>query len=152
MEVVKRERVIPECVATYTVYVASDGTEYWTESECEAHEKMLEVHNHPVYKSRIRYRTFYDDYSAELYYLRSEEDFEFWAANIGTKFLEVNQWEEGHGPGWYLFCSVEGGDYADSNYLYKLEEYEKFFREMIDSWSQGVQEEIAAHMLEEGHG
>lgn len=149
MNIIKRERVIPpepERTVTDTIYVASDGKEFRFKSECEIYEKQLEVQNHPVYKSWIRARTFWDDYAADLYYIRNEEDYEFWCENIGTQYLNVDHWEDGFGPGWYLFYSVDGGDYTDSRYLYKLDEYEREIRHQLDEWHDDVENRIANHI------
>ncbi len=148
MNIIKRERVIPpepERTVTDTIYVASDGKEFRFRSDCELYEKRLVVERHPVFKSRIKTRTFYDDYTAYLYYFRSKEDFEFWRDNIGTKFLNTNHWQDGFGPGWYLFYSIDGGDYADSNYLYKLDEYKEDCRRLLDDWIDDVDIEIRNH-------
>ena len=149
MNIIKRERVIPpkpEQTVTDTIYVASDGKEFRFKSECEFYEKQLEVQNHPVFKSWIKARVFWDDYAAGLYYIRNEEDYEFWCANIGTQYLNVDHWEDGFGPGWYLFYSVDGGDYADSRYLYKLDEYEREIRHQFDEWHDDVENRIANHI------
>lgn len=138
MNTIVREKIIPpepERIVTETIYVASDGKEFRFKSDCEAHEKRIEIESHPVFKSRVKARTFYEDNMAWLYYFRSGEDYEFWLDNIGTRYLNRDHWKDGFGPGWYLFYSEDGGDYADSHYLYKLEEYEKDCRQLIDEWS-----------------
>ena len=146
MNIIKRERVIPpepERTVMETFYIASDGKEFRFKSDCELYEKRLEVERHPVFKSHIKTRTFYEDYMAHLYYFRSEDDYEFWCANIGTRFLSTDHWKEGFGPGWYLFYCVDGGDHADSNYLYKLDEYKKDCRQLLDEWLDDVNGKIA---------
>ena len=149
MNIIKRERVIPpepERTVTDTIYVASDGKEFRFKSECEIYEKQLEVQNHPVYNAWIKARTFWDDYAANLYYIRNKEDYEVWCENIGIQYLNVDHWEDGFGPGWYLFYSVDGGDYADRRYLYKLDEYEREIRHQFDNWHDDVENRIANHI------
>lgn len=151
MTVIQRERVIPPKPAhtvTDTIYVASDGKEFRFRSDCERYEKRLMVESHPVFKSGISARTFYDDIYADLYFIRSEEDYQFFVHNIGTVYLSHESWQDGAGPGWYLFYMEDGGDYADTHYFYKLEEYEKYFRDMLDEWSSDIHERISDHELE----
>lgn len=149
MKKIQKEKVIPpqpEKKIIETVYVASDGKEFRFLSECARYEKQLEVQNHPVFKSKIAgVDTFFDGYSAALYYLRSQEDYEFLCAHTEMRFLEANHWEDGFGPGWYLFYTIDGGDYADDHYLYKLDEYERCIKRQLELWHARIQGKIAEH-------
>lgn len=142
MQVVEREKIIPpkpEIVIKQTVYIASDGREFINEVDCKRYERDLEVKKHPVFASCITgVRTFYDDYNATLYYFGSQQDYEFWLAHAGAYYLVVNQWNEGYGCGWYLFYSVDGGDYHDSDYLYKLDEYYRGINRELEEWRNGI--------------
>ena len=146
MKVVEREKIIPaqpERVVTQTVYVASDGREFYFESDCEQYERDLEIKKHPVFASCITgVRTFGDDYGATLYYLGSQEDYDFWFKHAGAYYLNVNQWNDGCGNGWYLFYSVDGGDYADSHYLYKLDEYYRGIRHELKEWYDDIHRKL----------
>ena len=146
MEVLYREETIPpqpEKKITKTVYVASDGKEFLFKSDCELHEKQLKIESHPVFLSRKEVRTFWEDYHATLYYLGSQSDYEFWISNIGTPFLQINNWRDGYGPGWYMFYTIDGGDYADDRYLYKLDEYMKEIQAQLDEWSSEIKNKIS---------
>ena len=147
MEVLYREETIPpqpEKKITKTVYVASDGKEFWFKSDCEMYEKILEIQKHPVFASCITgVRTFDDEYGATLYYLGSQEDYAFWLAHAGAYHLCVNQWDEGYGCGWYLYYSVDGGDYADDQYLYKLDEYINKIQDQLDEWRSEIENKIS---------
>ena len=146
MQVVEREKAIPpqpEKVVKQTVYVASDGKEFFFESDCELYKRNLEIKNHPVFASCITgVRTFGDDYGATLYYLGSQEDYKFWLAHSGAYHLVVNQWNDGCGRGWYLYYSVDGGDYQDDHYLYKLDEYFYEIRHELEYWYADIKNKL----------
>lgn len=146
MEVVEKKRIIPpqpEKVIDETVYVALDGKEFSFKSDCILYEKKLKIEQHPVFKNRIMgFRTFDDEYFMTLYYIGSQDDYDFWNANIGAYHLVVNNWNDGCGPGWYLFYTVDGGDYSDSHYLYKFEKYYNDIKDDLDLWFKKVSCEI----------
>ncbi len=146
MKVIQIEEVIPpqpEKKVTRSYYVASDGKEFLFKSGCELYEKQLEVKNHPVFKSCIGVHTFWDDDLAKLYYFRDQEDYEFWSDNIGVLYFDVNHWENDFGPGWYLFYTIDGGDWEDSHYLYKLDEYERGIKNDLEHWHTEIVNKIA---------
>lgn len=146
MEVIYRETTIPpqpEKKITRTVYVASDGKEFLFKSDCELHEKQLEIQSHPVFLSRREARTFWDEYGASLYCLSSQSDYEFWISNIGTPHLRRNHWQEGYGPGWYIFYTIDGGDSDDYRYLFKLDEYINGIHDQVDEWLSEIENKIS---------
>lgn len=148
MQIVEKEKIIPpqpEKVVKQTVYIASDGKEFSFKSDCELHERNLEIKNHPVFASCITgVRTFGDDYGATLYYLGSQEDYKFWFKHSGAYHLVVNQWDEGYGRGWYLFYTVDGGDHQDDHYLYKLDEYYRGIKQELEDWYDDIERKLPA--------
>ena len=133
MTIIQKEETIPERKVTRTTYVASDGKEFMFRSDCEVYEKRLAIDSHPVFSTSIAARTYPDDYSARLYNIRSKEDYDFFIAHVGIYSWSVNQWGD-FGPGWYLCYSVDGGDYADYNYLYNYKAYKDMLLEEYAEW------------------
>ena len=154
MNIVKREKIIPpqpEKTVEETVYIACDGKEFYSESTCKLYEDTISTKSHPVYKSHIEVHTFFEEHTAHLYYLRSEDDYQFLVSKIiGTRYLNIDQWNYTRKPGWYLYIWTDGGDYADSHDLYLLEEYEKECRDLLREWISTIDEKINEHSFCEG--
>lgn len=127
MKVVEKECYVPARTYIDKKYVASDGKEFIFESDCLRYEKQLEIERHPIYTSAIkRVCLFEEGYGATLYYLSSQEDYEFFIETQGfdKKYYFNSDFEE-YGAGWYLYWCEDGGDYPDDHYLKNYEAYEK---------------------------
>ena len=127
MKIIKEEKYIPAKTYTTTKYVASDGKEFIFEDDCLRYEKQLEIEKHPVYTSAIRRVCLFEEgYGATLYYLSSQEDYEFFIETQGfdKKYYFQSDFDE-YGVGWYLYWCEDGGDYPDDHYLKNYDAYEK---------------------------
>lgn len=127
MKVVEKECHVPARTYIDKKYVASDGKEFIFESDCLRYEKQLEIEKHPVYTSAIRsVYLFEEGYGATLYYLSSQEDYEFFIETQGfdKKYYFQSDFDE-YGAGWYLYWCEDGGDYPDDHYLKNYDAYEK---------------------------
>ena len=126
MEVRIKEETIPAKTYTVIEYVAKDGKIFNTKEQCQHHEQIIDFENTPLIKNSIQTYTFGTDYQedcgATLYYINDEEDihnlvpYSYSYVNGETDFNE-------HGAGWYICYCVDGGDYADSYYLYHYDTY-----------------------------
>lgn len=127
MKVVEIEHYVPARTYIDKKYIASDGKEFNFESDCLKYEKQLAIENHPIYNSAVKgVCTFEEDYCASLYYISSQEDYEYFKETQGitTKYYFRSDFEK-YGAGWYIFYVVDGGDYPDDKYLYNYDMYEK---------------------------
>ena len=126
MKIVKKEHYIPANTVITTVYIASDGKEFTSENDCIAHEKQIEIANHPIYTSAIKnVYTFEDEDWATLFYISSQEDYEYFKETQGIKTERYfhSDFNE-YGVGWYIFYVIDGGDYPSYQYLYNYNAYE----------------------------
>lgn len=127
MQVIEKECHVPARTYIDKKYVASDGKEFIFESDCLKYEKQLEIEKHPVYTSAIRRVCLFEEgYGATLYYLSSQEDYEFFIETQGfdKKYYFQSDFDE-YGAGWYLYWCEDGGDYPDDHYLKNYDAYEK---------------------------
>lgn len=142
MKIVSQEKHIPAQSYTITKYIASDGKEFDNQRSCENYERRLEIMKHPVIANRIEgLFTFDDEYNATLYYISSEEDYNFlttyWisSANTTSDFYE-------YGPGWYLFYYIDGGDGPDFHHFLNYNQYEKEMEERWEKWKLSIRSKI----------
>lgn len=131
MRIETKEQVIPEKRYSVTKYIAFDGEEFITEVDCLAHERRLEIENHPVMKSAlIGVPDFPEDKKVNLYYLSSWDDFDFLSVALGLIPGSRSKFESdyrAYGPGWYVYLH-DYDDYYDYhkllNYKARIEELE----------------------------
>ena len=108
----------------YDVYIADDGTEFTSRSKCESYEFQQEKDKRQM--TSIPCRTIDEDMPAELWYIRTEEEY---------KWLKKTAWAHTYvgvdfsGEGWYIAWFEDGGDgpYDETEVLkldYYLEEYQ----------------------------
>lgn len=127
MKVIEKECHIPARTYIDKIYVASDGKEFRSESDCSTYEKRLVIESHPIYTSAIvDVYLFEEGYGATLYYLSCQEDYEYFKETQGFKteryfHSDFNK----YGAGWYLCWCESGGDYLDDYYLKNYDAYEK---------------------------
>lgn len=78
MKIVEKECYVPARTYIDKKYVASDGKEFIHEIDCLEHEKYLAIKSHPIYTTAIKgVDLFEEGYGATLYYLSSQEDYEY---------------------------------------------------------------------------
>ena len=127
MKVIEKERHVPARTYIDKTYVALDGKEFRLESDCSRYEKQLAIESHPIYTSAIKHvDLFGEGHDATLYYLSSQEDYEFFKETQGFKtehYFHSNY--NKYGAGWYLYWCESGGDYPDDYYLENYDAYEK---------------------------
>ena len=126
MKVVEKECHVPARTYIDKTYVASDGKEFRLESDCLRYEKRLAIESHPIYTTAIKGAClFKEGYGATLYYLSSNEDYEFFVETQGfdKKHYFHSDFEE-YGAGWYIYWCEDGGDYPDDHYLKNYDVYE----------------------------
>lgn len=126
MKIVETEHHIPANTIIIKKCIASDGKEFTSEDACLRHEKHLAIESHPIYTSAIKdVYTFEDEYWGTLYYISSQEDYEYFKETQGIKTEHYfrSDFNE-YGAGWYIFYSIDGGDYPSYQYLYNYDVYE----------------------------
>lgn len=137
MQKVEVEHHIPARVYTTIKYIAYDGCEFDTESACLRHERDLEIEKHPVFKSKTVGAYTLDDWlSADLYYISSREDFEFFKKSMGYRSYDSDF--DSHGAGWYMYWVIDGGDGPDYPQLRNLNAYEKELEEDLHNWKENI--------------
>lgn len=135
MKIVEEEHYIPARTYIDKKYVASDGRRFISESDCLRYEKQVEIEKHPIYATAIKGVCLFEEgYGATLYYISSQEDYEFFIETQGFdgKYYFYSDFDE-YGAGWYLYWCEDGGDCPDDYYLNYYDAYEK----QIDSdWEE----------------
>lgn len=135
MKIVEKECYVPARTYIDKKYVASDGKEFIREIDCLEHERYLAIKSHPIYTTAIKDVVLFEEgYGATLYYLSSQEDYEYFKETQGFKtehYFHSNF--NKYGAGWYLYWSEYGGDYPDNYYLKNYDEYEKCIE---SSWKE----------------
>ena len=120
-------KLIPEHVVTIVKYIAFDGQEFAFKDQCEAHEKQLlreaEIESHPVIKTAREVELYPDMNSATLYYIPSDEEYEFLMNYLKPGKAYQDDYKK-FGPGFYIYIWEDGGD-GPSDY-YRLLEVNKY--------------------------
>lgn len=141
MREVTTEHFVPAKTYTKSKYIAEDGTEFDFKDACLRYEARLRVENHPVFKSRIKeVWTCGYEYSASLFYISSDDDFDFLKENMSR-----GDWHSDYttyGAGWYIYYCVDGGDYADDLYLYNYLNYEEEMERDFFAWKSDMRKYI----------
>lgn len=133
MKVIKEEKYIPAKTYTETKYIASDGREFFNEKDCIRHEEHLEVLKHPVFATSIETYTYDSEYDAKLYYISSEEDYDFLIANTGIALYKDSDFEQ-YGVGWYLLYAIDMGDYPSHYRFVNYDNYVKEAEANFENW------------------
>lgn len=131
---------IPAKIYQQTIYYANDGKEFYDETTCKQYEALLQINNHPVFKNSIEIETYYSNYYAVLYYLSSQEDYEFFllakSLSKNTPYF-VNEYKE-YGPGWYIYWEEDGGDGPDYIRLRNLDNYIEEKEKEFKNWKNEI--------------
>lgn len=122
------EKIIPQTSRTEEIYIADDGTVfkgYGAEKKCKKYEKILAL------KEKIKdipRKTTYgldEDWSEkDSFYIKTKEQYD----NVLECLKEEKSFDVSYryatdvfkGEDWYMFWSVDGGDYRDSYYIETL--------------------------------
>ncbi len=109
-------KVIEEKVYTY---ITSDGKHYSNKKLAEEHEKSLQLEKQ---KRDIWHYDIItpDDDLATIWHIKDEKEKEFLEYVIWKKNGSIEDYD---GPGWYIAFRHDGGDYADSFWAYKIDNY-----------------------------
>ena len=131
---------IPEHIEEVTVYVAFDGEEFHSEEACRNHENLIlqqqEVESHPVFQSERPIELYPECNSAHLYYIESDEEYNFLLACRKPGRANQDDYEK-HGPGFYIL-QIEQGDYRDSYYLLHLNTYLDLVKLEYHNWLSDI--------------
>lgn len=136
---------IPATTYQQTIYYANDGKEFHDEITCKRYEAILQINNHPVFKNSIETETYFSNHYAILYYLSSQEDYEFF---LYAKGLSKNtpcfrdEYKE-YGPGWYIYWEVDGGDGPDFIRLRNLNNYVAEEEKEFKDWKDNIYNKIS---------
>lgn len=145
MKVIENKVEIPAKVYTEKVYVAEDGKEFDNKDACERYEYLIKVNKHPVFKSAIETSTYPDFYFANLYYISSKDDYEFFV-NVkgfpsGSPYFKSDYMK--YGNGWYIYYVLDGGDYADEYFLLNLNNYITEVEKEFNEWKEEINGKIS---------
>jgi hypothetical protein len=108
-------RIRPE---SYTVYITSDGKEFYNESRARQYEATLMPFKN-IPNNYIYLYTHDEDIGCYCYKIESEKDLECLKA-IEWNYNAVWDYE---GPGWYVAFRHDGGDYADDYSVSHIQSY-----------------------------
>lgn len=140
MNTITKKIHIPESVREVTVYIAFDGREFYREAECRNHEKIIleqqEIKSHPVFQSERPIELYPECESAHLYYIGSDEEYDFLLACKKPGRATQDDYEK-HGPGFYIL-QIEQGDYRDSYYLLHLNTYLNLVKLEYRNWLSDI--------------
>lgn len=131
---------IPEHIEEVIIYVAFDGEEFHSEEECRNHENLIlrkqEVESHPVFQSERPIELYPECNSAHLYYIESDEEYNFLLACKKPGRANQDDYEK-HGPGFYIL-QIEQGDYRDNYYLLHLNTYLDLVKLEYHNWLSDI--------------
>lgn len=115
-----------------TVYVAKDGVEFANKENCQHYEKGLDLLDMPVIKNRISGVENYEGYWAELYLIKSRNDYETVLSYLGRKrkseHLTTNFNVDNFG--WFIHWSKLNEDGSTESFLLN---YKDYFRSLYDN-------------------
>ena len=151
MKEIIKTYTIPAQERTETVYVAFDGKEFNSKKACEYYEFKEKINSHFIYQTEISSSEFYESQVGSLFYLRNEGDYNFLLESKGIKknygcgyCLTANF--NVFGPGWYLFYYEDGGDGADSYYIYNYQHYMEESKKDLKEYEEGNYAKIMEKM------
>lgn len=123
------------------VYIASDGSHFYNKEQCEKHELQCAKDKNPVWKYRIEDTTNPDNFSATLFYITSQEDYDF---ALATKYClrqfasKKNDTFDKCGEGWYMLTTQVARYYFEF-----LDNYVARKAKELDDWKHSIDAEIA---------
>lgn len=140
-----RIREVPARTITETWYIASDGREFLSPSACEEWERWLELQEQPVFKTCVRDVWTLDEEAAILYNIRNAEDYQTLIStfsdrekrNLSDDYIK-------HGPGWYIYFRIDGGDGPDFHHLWQYDTYVKEHEDNFNRWKTEMASKMAS--------
>ncbi len=132
----------------YTVYVASDGTEFEDRFECERYEDKLGFKGIEVVETAIPCRDFEGEHDAMLYNVKNEEDWKILVERVWFH-RQYNTTDNFPGPGVYYVITYPGGDYPDDYEVHNADEYLKDFHHYTHQFMDEMQANIARLYLDD---
>lgn len=104
-----------------TVYIANDGTEFYSENNCRAYELTNMKEKPQVLTTAIKgIKSFWDEYPAIIYHIKSIDDWKILKDYIWGKDID---WGEYVGPGDYIAIENDNGDYWPTYNVYEINSY-----------------------------
>ena len=100
-----------------TFYVTGDGKEFESFIKAKRHEEELTLPERQIETKCIEIKT--EDCWPNCYNIKDKEDYRY----LMIKVWKHNAMGEFTTPGWYIAFKTDGGDYPDSYYVIKAEEY-----------------------------
>lgn len=82
--------IIPEKVQTKAVFIAEDGTKFYSQRECEMYECSLKINNHPVFKDSKDIYTYPEGHKAKAYYFSSKDDYIFFLKSQDSMKMTIS--------------------------------------------------------------
>lgn len=132
--------IIPEKIQTKAVFIAEDGTKFYSQKECEMYECSLKINNHPVFKDSKDIYTYPEWHRAKAYYFSSEDDYIFFLKSQGLNeddyFFESDY--EVFGNGWYIFWEEEFENSHNEYSLMSLNNYITKATEDFRTWKDEI--------------
>ena len=129
------ERPVIQVPKTEKVYIANDGKEFPNEEACLKHDNILELKKKISHIPHKRVDVIDCLESGDAYYITNENDFNavcrYQCAAYPYGFKIDGNWDY-RGENWYVFYSVDGGDYADELYCYNLD----YYNQLIESFKK----------------
>lgn len=148
MKIEIRETIIPAQKRISTVYVASDGREFLSESACKDWERRIEIQEHPVFKTSVNDVRTLDDEAAILYNIRNNEDHQTLMSTFSDR--QKRNFSDDYmkyGPGWYIYFSIDGGDGPDFHHLWNYDAYVKEREDDFNRWKNEMAMKMAAALI-----
>lgn len=140
-----RTREVPAKTITETWYIASDGREFLSQSACQDWERWLETKKKPVFQTCITDVWTLDDEAAVLYNIRSAEDYQDLMSTFSDR--QKRNFSDDyvkHGPGWYIYFSIDGGDGPDFYHLWNYDAYLKEHEDNFNRWKNDMASKMAS--------
>lgn len=141
MKEIKKEICIPARTVTRTIYQAIDGKQFDNINYCKRYEEQLNINNHPVVATSIKFRDFADDVPLTAYYIENEEDWKFFVNKICDNHLRGDTYYTS-GEGWYFCKEIDGGDYHDYCNIYYAKDILTNLEKDFDEWTNEIHDKL----------
>lgn len=127
---------IPTVTKVYH-YIASDGTDFTSQWECERYERSLSFKGEYVIESAItNLHDYYNESnSATLYDIRNEDDWNLLVERVWYNRQNIKNYP---GPDQYLVVCDDNGDYGPYYTIYDPEEYLEGILEEAHDYEQKI--------------
>lgn len=138
MKIEKRKFTIPEQVYEKDIYIARDGSEFYSQKELTKHEEILDLEEciKDIPTTNVDILDTLE--SGIAYYIKNEKEF-----SLISKYL-LKIYPQGcvsHGkwffdkPNWYIFYVESGGsNYPDEYFCFTLDYYKDLYKSFIEQF------------------